>query len=423
MIPTGRHLLDAEDLRDLADGADARSALQLLRAARLSRTRLLVEGARRRALGPVPSATGELLARVQERHPSAVDAVFLLPQTSAWAFDCLTTPDPDAGYLTALTIAAAVGAGEPFDLRVEVTAGALSFPGLGTLRLPAGSGPARLRSDGHGLSVEGGAWEETPRIRAESGDLTLDVALEAGDPHLAKFGVRPRWPDKDELAEWQAMLTQGWRVVVANDPALATDLAADLQVIVPLKAAPGQPSLSATSGWTPGAVALSLPPDPLSCAETLIHEHRHYVLGLVEDIVPPLVDPDSTVLCYAPWRDDPRPPSGLLHGCFAHVAVTRYWRRQREICAAEDIPRVEVEFARWREATTEAVYGLQRSGALTAQGEGVAAAMRQTLEGWRGDGVSAEALATATAMNAEHRLRWRQTHLGSGPSFKLVHGD
>jgi uncharacterized protein len=234
--------------------------------------------------------------------------------------------------------------------------------------------------------------------------------LEAADPHLAMFGARPHWPDKEELANWRSVLAAGWRVVMDTEPSLARDVAADLQVIVPLAAVAGRVPLSATSGWAPGAVALSLPRDPVSCAETLIHEHRHCVLGLVEEMVPPLVDPESTRLCYAPWRDDPRPAAGLLHGCFAHVAITRFWWRRRQICAAEDIAYAELQFARWREATTEGIAELLSSGALTDTGECVAAALWQTMSSWQREQVSPGALESAAAINAERRTRWRRAH-------------
>jgi HEXXH motif-containing protein len=153
-------------------------------------------------------------------------------------------------------------------------------------------------------------------------------------------------------------------------------------------------------------VALSLPTDPLALAETLVHEAQHGVLGVVEDAVP-LVDLDADLLCYAPWRDDPRPVGGLLHGCYAHLAVTAFWRRRRENRA--DAERGHFEFARWRQATLGAVHTLLGSGALTATGARLASGMRDVLSAWEHEPVPARARERATRVNAEHQRRFLNT--------------
>ena len=58
-----------------------------------------------------------------------------------------------------------------------------------------------------------------------------------------------------------------------------------------------------------------------------MHELHHMKLNLLMDSVP-LYRRGSGELFYSPWRDDPRPLSGLIHGLFAGVAVTNFWRTE-----------------------------------------------------------------------------------------------
>jgi hypothetical protein len=40
--------------------------------------------------------------------------------------------------------------------------------------------------------------------------------------------------------------------------------------------------------------------------------------------------PDDGHRYYVPWRDDPRPISGLLQGAYAYLGVTGFWRTRRQ---------------------------------------------------------------------------------------------
>jgi uncharacterized protein len=75
---------------------------------------------------------------------------------------------------------------------------------------------------------------------------------------------------------------------------------------------------------------MSAPPDPIIGTVTLTHEIQHVKLGALLDLVT-LTLPDDGRRYYAPWRDDPRPLGGLLHGVYAYLGVTEFWRRQRNL--------------------------------------------------------------------------------------------
>ena len=68
--------------------------------------------------------------------------------------------------------------------------------------------------------------------------------------------------------------------------------------------------------------------DPYDLADSLVHEHRHQKLYLLERIAPTVETTDLAVV--SPWREDLRPPSGLLHAVFVFVELRRFWAHVRD---------------------------------------------------------------------------------------------
>lgn len=437
------HCIAPGQLAELASGAISADTAQQLREVRLSKHKILVEAVRRSAESV--GRSGELaeslslLRRVQERRPDVLDEILGFPHVGGWAIDALralaaatdggeadhgtTGPGADLGYFSGIAATAAIRAGMPFEFRASAQGGLICLPDLGFFATPGTSGPWCLRSGADGrpvltaaeahAEIQSVTWSPAERIRVSADGVALDVTLDGRDPHLARYGPPTQSPGPDLLA-WHRIVADAWQIVVSADPAMAASLARFIQVIVPLEYANDGKAFSATSGWTPGAVALNLHADPLALAENLVHEYQHLLLGLVEEIAP-LVDPASNIAFYAPWRDDPRPPGGVLHGSFALLAVTRLWRQRRVICPEEEESHAQIEFARWRDATHDAAVALLASGALTEVGTGLASEIRKTLAAWKDDPVPADALARAAELNAEHRLRWQLAHDKSDP--------
>jgi uncharacterized protein len=59
-------------------------------------------------------------------------------------------------------------------------------------------------------------------------------------------------------------------------------------------------------------------------ADSIIHEHRHQKLYLLQAQAP-IVAVDAP-LVRSPWRDDLRPPSGLFHAVFVFCGLLRFWQ-------------------------------------------------------------------------------------------------
>jgi uncharacterized protein len=59
-------------------------------------------------------------------------------------------------------------------------------------------------------------------------------------------------------------------------------------------------------------------------ADSIIHEHRHQKLYLLQANAPILTV--DAPLVHSPWREDLRPPSGLFHAVFVFIELLRYWQ-------------------------------------------------------------------------------------------------
>ena len=239
---------------------------------------------------------------------------------------------------------------------------------------------------------------------------TLRVRLEDADPLRDRLGLPPTAPlTAAEAARWQRRLDEAWRLLVRRHPAQAATVAEVLRVIVPVEPDPGAGGISATSANAYGAVAMSAPADGVAMAVGLLHETQHSLLNAAHalfDLVVPSAD-----RAYSPWRDDPRPPFGLLHGAYAYLAVTRFWRAE-----AAGGRLAAFEYARWRAAVVAAADGLLGGGRLTAAGRRFVSALRDEAGGWLREPLDPEVVRLADGANVDHRVRWRLRNLRVDPA-------
>jgi len=383
------------------------------------------------------------LTEVQVRRPDVAAEFLLLPQLSSWAMGFLSrlrgslgtewpgTSGPfssDLGYIGVIAAAAAMRARHPFELRVPLHDGVVSFPAVGTARLDA-SGWARAYLDDREPVVTSGSctitvpldpdqppgdtnrrWSPVRRLSAYEDGIAIDVGIEVLDPFVKHFGPLVGSLAVNQHSLWQGCLSKAWQVLVRNHRQTARAIARGLTTIVPLAEPPDGRPISATSGWAWGAIALSTPSDPLSLAETLVHEFYHLILGAVEDTVA-LIAEDDKRLYYAPWRDDPRMLPELLQGCFAHLGVTGFWRRQRNFGPLRARQRSNIEFARRVTSTFETAQTIATATALSESGRIFAVRMRDRLAQWQHEPVPKRAQLIGAELTMEHRVRWRLSHV------------
>ena len=253
-------------------------------------------------------------------------------------------------------------------------------------------------------------WLPLHRLALGEG-LQWGIYLDDLDPFRDCHGARTSARlDARAIRRWRDLIEEAWSLLRRLHPHYAEAIGAGLTSIVPLRAMRGSRGGTATSPDSFGSCLMSEPADALSLAVGLVHEFQHAKLGALMDMLP-LHTADRAARYYAPWRDDPRPLGGLLHGTYAFAAVTDFWRVQRTVTPPARAAFAHFEFARWRDQTLLAARTLQASGYLTELGSAVVTALRDRLLGWARDDVPDEAAGAARQSVADHEVSWRLRHL------------
>ncbi|GAA3875187.1 aKG-HExxH-type peptide beta-hydroxylase [Streptomyces sedi] len=359
---TGPAALDVDQLAQLGRTEGAPDTLAALAAGQHTRRMLLL----RVLFDALPAAPAHaaalagdhaaLVEGAERAAPEAARRVLFYPLTGSWAERCahrLATgaggdAARDLGHLGGLAAASALRAGLDFRIRVAVDGGRLALPTLGALDTPA-FGHAELTAHHERLTVRlpgeppvvlrpdpAGHWRSTdPRWRALH---TLDGGphpvllddLDPGRPAPARAALPEDGPPRHALRpaerdHWSRLWHEALPLLRLGGAARAAELAL-LTCIVPLLRPGGHGGhTSSTSAGAFGAVLASTPPSPALLAAGLTHELQHAKLSAV-GALNPLHHQDDTPRHWAPWRPDPRPFDGLLHGAYAHLALAGFWQ-------------------------------------------------------------------------------------------------
>ncbi|MGP0028664.1 MAG: HEXXH motif domain-containing protein [Streptosporangiaceae bacterium] len=440
------------ELRD--NGAELGPTAERLRVLELGKHKTLLAGIMRLAIQrPIPDrerALGipyRLLSSAEGLAPGAVTGVLASPQFGAWASDalhCLLEDTPamngipreiSLGRLAMFAATAATRAGLPFDVAVPLRNGSASFPGLGVAHLdtvpPWEWGRAWL--DGTGCHVRSGParvdvpvppgsatanWSPLLQVTVIEQGLCLEVVLDHNDPFLDRYGAAQRRTADPDLARWRHLIETGWQILARDHQALAALAADAVRTVVPLIAPGPNRMIGGTEETSFGAIAMSLPPDALAMAETLVHESHHAVLGALRDIEPLVRDDDGreqgrSFLGYAPWRDDPRPAHALLQGIYAHYGMGQFWRREYLTGAVKHRERAAVAFGRMRAMTERGARSLAESGLLTETGRMILVGIEEEVTQWRSDPLPATIERHVAELTRQHEARWRARWLTS----------
>lgn len=130
-------------------------------------------------------------------------------------------------------------------------------------------------------------------------------------------------------------MTIAFELIGSYSPAVAAELRVlcpDVQLVRDVSAH-GHKVVSFSDDLVPGALYIGPttdtgPVEPIDLADSLLHEYRHQKLYLLERTLRLVAD--DTVRIRSPWREDPRPPSGLLHACWVFVELRRFWTWARD---------------------------------------------------------------------------------------------
>jgi uncharacterized protein len=416
------HRLARDVLAALASGGGGREAVKELAAAELSKHLLLMAGVLKAAPDGEQrrlAQTGfDVLSQAWHLDRTAAETVIRFPAVGTWALHAIRIAQP-SGMLS-VAAAAAIRAGLETDIEIPVRDDQVMLPSLGMARV---SGPVARVHTAEGRATVGAVevpedpyqdtsgWRGLRRVRAGAFDVLIDDL----DPF--------RLPGLQDLAQsvptrsWETALRDAWQLLESHHQEAAAEVAAGISVIVPRRS-PRSGLVSTSSPQSFGAIGLSLPPDPVTGAETLVHETQHLKLGALQHIVT-LILPEDGQRFYAPWRDDPRPLGGLLQGTYAHLSVTGFWRRQRRFPSGTR--NADAEYARWREATALGIEAIRSSGRLTAEGAAFVDGMADTIDAWRQEPIPVGAEAKAREAAHAHHERYLAAY-GADPNQNRVLG-
>jgi uncharacterized protein len=180
------------------------------------------------------------------------------------------------------------------------------------------------------------AWSRSRARRLEIGSDDPWLRFPFGDAILFEDALVAE--SARPLIEDALAIIERWR------PALAAEIRSactDIQLVRDPKAHPDK-IVSFSDDSVPGALFVSVRQgprmvSPIDLADSIIHEHRHQKLYLLERNVQLFQANNQRVV--SPWREDPRPPSGLLHAVFVFVELRRFWTHILATGAANDAAR------------------------------------------------------------------------------------
>ena len=358
----------------------------------------------------------DALAAVQRLAPGAVADVLGGPQVGAWAAWCLRrlrNGEADDGtplwvhlaHLGSVAASAAIRSGASLKVRVPAHAGVVTLPSVGRAVVPRADGWVLVECavDAGGVVLDDevpARWTPVRSLRAEAGGATLEVQLDDLDPYWRVFGlpIRSRLGD-EEVERWRDCLARTWDILADRHPHRLDTMAAAVRCLIPVGQAGRLGRVSASSADAPGAVALTEPANATRLAATLIHESQHYRLSALHDLRP-LYD-RSPRLLYSPWRNDPRPLSGVVHGIQAFLGVADFWLRE------PSDPIVNLEYTRHAGQLRLAIDVLAGAEGLTSFGRALTDSLRRTIDALpTGVGVP-EVRRLADDLVAEHQAGWR----------------
>ena len=441
------HQLLWSDFDALARADGDPELVRKLRAAERSRRLLLLRGLVDQTTksddlsGPLPSpeSAWELLARVQDSAPEALEAILAHPYTGSWAGYATRLCEQDVtgvcpfwvhiGYVHCLAAAAAIRAGLGFELEVPVWQGNVPLPTLGMAHLRAVA-PFSVAVV-HGSAGEVVVWNKDSHVRVPavrgidapgwsgiretttwSGGQQLNIRLDDLDPYRGLYEpIPPQRLTPVEVEGWRTVLGHAWALLVRHLPEVASALPEGLDSLVPEPAVPFRLP-SASTGEAFGSAIVAYTDQPAMLAAALVHEFQHIRLGGLLHLVR-LNHNDPRERIYAPWRDDPRPLSGVLHGIYAFFGVASFWRALARDERGDTLAAFEFALSRgqvWRTLTA-----IRRDSSLTPAGRRFLAGIAERLEPWQGEPVSAIPAGWARLSARDHHVAWRIRHLRPDP--------
>ncbi|WP_127507431.1 HEXXH motif domain-containing protein [Actinoplanes solisilvae] len=435
--------------RDLGGGFGSPPGLALLGAGQARKRSVLL----RMLLNDADRHSGAARARLPEAYEYLVetrkaDELLAYPNVGPWLVhavrrlgNLISSDVPvwaDLAYLGWVAAAHFVTTRREGSIDVIVRDGEVMLPGLGLARLdtPGTHTEATISVSGGRIEMtterarlilrDPGAtsderWLPLRKLGATYSGLRtvylddIDPFRDLSDPYTkAQLTSPPPRLTAVEAAAWSRAFVGALEILRRHHEGYSAGIDEVLRAVVPLTATPVANGVSNTSLHAYGSVNMSAAGGPHQFALTLIHECQHLKLTALTDQVE-LQKPSTVKDLYAPWRDDPRPLSGLLQGIYAHIGVTDFWRVHRRTAES---PLADVEFARWRAQVRQALLVAAGSPLLTEDGVAFVRAMGVAVRHWSSENVPPRLESLAREASAGHLVAWRVRNMAV-PSLPL----
>lgn len=232
-------------------------------------------------------------------------------------------------------IAAAMLSGESFVSRPRTdSCSRICLPGTGSYHIVSNAYPfeyVRLEAKSGELQVNPTRFRKTVRVVSKDLPKIAGFELNAVDEDLklpGRYDFEFEQPFRDsDVIRWSSPVDQSLRWIAAANPLLSSEIRTGVRTIVPVYSKNPEVHISATFKEAPGLMALSWTPDTPVLAEALVHEYHHGKLNTLLAADPLILGPTGEALYYSPWRPDPRPLLGVLHGAFVFHAILDFWAK------------------------------------------------------------------------------------------------
>lgn len=350
------------------------------------------------------------LAILQRQAPVAVRQAIAYPLVGSWLAICVRKLRAtrqfdddcakDLDHFGGVVLAAAARAGLAVQVVARLDDGAIAVPGFGRLHAnQKGSGPACVSYDG-----SGGSWDMIRKVILSHNDHRLFVTIDDMDPYRNPTGLAAaERMSPTEFTKWHTGLSASWETLVHHHPTAAQELANGLKVLVPLSRNDRGGDVSATLSSAAGAISLSLPADIQTLSAALIHELQHTKLNCLFDLM--ASEEHASDRHYSPWRLDPRPLWGILHGAYAFIGVAEFWAREANNPSA-DGRLASFEFARISQEVRQGLQTLNRAEALRSVDRPIIEGLSGRVDGWTAP-VPTNYMRMAYDLERGNYARWR----------------
>ncbi|MBE9185311.1 hypothetical protein IQ270_11460 [Microcoleus sp. LEGE 07076] len=210
-------------------------------------------------------------------------------------------------------------------------AGIIAIPGAGIyLQHPQHLAFQRLRfitTTNESFNIYADGNQNLEMIQNEIPHLNNGIELNAFDSDLrlgGRYDLNFEELTPTSTIKWLSSLEEAWFWIDSCSTLLASEIFMGVQSLVPVHSHAIDVHRSQTFREIPGLLVLSWMSDTSVIVEALVHEYHHHKLNALLNLDPIIVEGSPEAIYYSPWRDDPRPLSGILQGIYVFQAVLEF---------------------------------------------------------------------------------------------------